>query len=374
MRTTISTLPGSTTQGPSTRTSASAPIPTISIGTTSLFCSRFIPLSKCCVYRATFAKWVTQRSLPLQIRIRADQGEAIPDLETLAQLLFFSAGVTKSVKHPQGETFFRAAACTGALYEIELYVICRDLRSKEFQTGETPALAAGVYHFGAAEFGLRQLRSGDFRKVIVDATANDPAVAQAPVIIICTGTYWRNAWKYRSRTYRHFGWDNGTILANLLANSFASKLPARVVTGFVDLQLNDLLGLDTKREVAFSVIPVGSTSSTPPDPPSVTKLELPIVAYSEREIDFPAMRKIHEASSLDTANEVEVLARQDPCDCTAKSKRGGDCAKAQRIEGASGHDRASDFAARLHQTIFPRSADVPAALDDSGSINSRHRC
>ncbi len=241
-----------------------------------------------------------------------DQGEAIPDLETLAQLLFFSAGVTKSVKHPQGETFFRAAACTGALYEIELYVICRDLRSKEFQTGETPALAAGVYHFGAAEFGLRQLRSGDFRKVIVDATANDPAVAQAPVIIICTGTYWRNAWKYRSRTYRHFGWDNGTILANLLANSFASKLPARVVTGFVDLQLNDLLGLDTKREVAFSVIPVGSTSSTPPDPPSVTKLELPIVAYSEREIDFPAMRKIHEASSLDTANEVEAWRGKTP--------------------------------------------------------------
>ena len=50
-----------------------------------------------------------------------------PIFETLAQLLFFSAGVVRSKKHEQGETFFRAAACTGALYEIELYVVCTDL-------------------------------------------------------------------------------------------------------------------------------------------------------------------------------------------------------------------------------------------------------
>lgn len=247
-------------------------------------------------------------------------GEAIPDLETLGQLLFFSAGVTKSRKHPQGETFFRAAACTGALYEIELYVVCTDLKSKESPASETPALAAGVYHFGAAEFGLRQLRSGDFRRVVVDATGNEPAVGHAPVVIICTGTYWRNAWKYRSRTYRHFGWDNGTILANLLANSSAAKLPAKIITGFVDSQLNDLLGLDTKREISFSVIPIGNTESVAPSPPAITKLELPIVAYSEQEIDFPAMRKIHEASSIESANELEPWRGKTPAAVLRKHK------------------------------------------------------
>jgi hypothetical protein len=34
----------------------------------------------------------------------------------------------------------------------------------------------------------------------------EPSVAHAPATIICTGTYWRNAWKYQARTYRHFGW------------------------------------------------------------------------------------------------------------------------------------------------------------------------
>jgi len=232
------------------------------------------------------------------------QAEAIPDLETLAELLFFSAGVTRSKKHPEGETFFRAAACTGALYEIELYFACTGLRSKDQRADAPAALPAGLYHFGAAEFGLRQLRSGDFRQVLVDATAADPSMAHAPIIIICTGTYWRNAWKYHSRTYRHFGWDNGTILANLLAMSAAANLPAQISTAFVDEQINTLLGLDTKREVAFTLVGLGHVSAAPPSAPEISPLELPTVAYSAEEVDYPAMRKMHAASSLDSASEV----------------------------------------------------------------------
>ncbi len=239
--------------------------------------------------------------------------EAVPDLETLAQLLFFTAGVVRSKKHEQGETFFRAAACTGALYEIELYVVCSDLPG----TKDSAGLAAGVYHFGVAEFGLRQLRAGDFRQTLVEATGGDastgnPSIAHAPVTIICTGTYWRNAWKYRSRTYRHFGWDNGTILANLLAISEASKLPARIVTGFVDSQINELLSLDTRREVAFSLVSIGHQQATPPSPPKISPLNLPIVPYSKEEIDYPAMRKMHEASSLDSVSEIAALRGKTP--------------------------------------------------------------
>ena len=240
------------------------------------------------------------------------QGEAAPELETLAQLLFFSAGVTRSKKYEGGETFFRAAACTGALYEIELYVVCSDLKSRDFPSKESPAIAAGVYHFGAAEFGLRQLRAGDFRRVLAEATANDPSIAHAPVVILCTGTYWRNAWKYRSRTYRHFGWDNGTILANLLAMCAAANLPATVVSGFVDSQVNSLLGLETRREVAFSLVAIGRQNAELPKAPEVSALELPTVPYSKEEIDYPAMRKMHEASSLDSPSEVLAWRGKTP--------------------------------------------------------------
>src|SRR5215469_13161571 len=36
-------------------------------------------------------------------------------------------------------------------------------------------------------------------------------------------------------------WDNGTLLANILAVSTASGLPAEIVLGFVDAEVNRLL-------------------------------------------------------------------------------------------------------------------------------------
>ena len=220
---------------------------------------------------------------------------AAPDLEAIAQLLYLSAGITRHRKYPGGEIYFRAAACTGALYEIELYLVCGDLAGLE----------AGVYHFAAAEFGLRRLRTGDHRSVLIEATANEPAIAHAPLTIVCTATYWRNAWKYQDRTYRHFGWDNGTLLANLLAVGTALGLPAKVVCGFVDNSVNRLLDVDPQREVAFSLVPLGYASAVPEQPPEkVAPLGLETVPLSRHEIDYPLMREMHAASSLVSPEEV----------------------------------------------------------------------
>src|SRR5271166_4280284 len=227
------------------------------------------------------------------------QTDAVPDLEAVAQLLYLSAGITRQREYAGGEIYFRAAACTGALYEVELYLVCGDLAG----------LPAGVYHFAPAEFGLRQLRAGDYRSVLIEATASEPASAQAPLTIICTGTYWRNAWKYQARTYRHFGWDNGTLLANLLAIATALGLPAKVVCGFVDATVNRLLDVDSEREVAFSLVALGhdsglSAQTFPRVLPDISPLGFETVPLSRDEIDYPLMREMHAASSLDSAEEV----------------------------------------------------------------------
>jgi SagB-type dehydrogenase family enzyme len=73
-----------------------------------------------------------------------------------------------------------------------------------------------------------------------------------------------------------------------------------------------LLGLDTDREVAFSLVPIGHTSSVPATPPEISRLELPIVPYSKEEVDYPAMRKMHKASSLDSANEAAMWPGKTP--------------------------------------------------------------
>lgn len=231
------------------------------------------------------------------------QTNAAPDLEAVTQLLYLSAGITRKRSYPGGEIYFRAAACTGALYEVELYLVCGDLNNLE----------AGVYHFAPAEFGLRRLRAGDYRCALLEATGGEPAIAHAPLTIICTCTYWRNAWKYQARTYRHFGWDNGTLLANLLAVGTALGLPARVVCGFVDAKVNRLLDVDPQREVAFSMVALGHTAALPPPSPAeISPLRLETIPLSQREVDYPLMREMHAASSLDSGNEVEAWRGDTP--------------------------------------------------------------
>jgi SagB-type dehydrogenase family enzyme len=245
--------------------------------------------------------------------------DSIPDLQDLARILYFSAGITKHRKSSGGEIYFRAAACTGALYEIELYVV----------TGDLPGLDAGVYHFNPADVSLRFLRKGDFRGNLTQATAAEPAVTGAPMTIICTGTYWRNAWKYQARTYRHFGWDNGTLLANMLAVSAASGLPAEIVLGFVDAEVNRLLDLDTHREVSLCLVPIGHRSeSSLPTPRETPALELETIPPSQREVEYPAMLEMHDASSFESGEEVAQWRGKQPV--VASSTPAGEEVQLQR--------------------------------------------
>ena len=247
------------------------------------------------------------------------RADSIPDLQDLARILYYSAGITKHRKSSGGEIYFRAAACTGALYEIELYVV----------TGDLPDLDAGVYHFNPADVSLGVLRKGDFRGNLTQATAAEPAVAGAPMTIICTGTYWRNAWKYQARTYRHFGWDNGTLLANMLAVSAASGLSAEIVLGFVDAEVNRLLDLDTHREVSLCLVPIGHRSeSSLPTPRETPTLGLETIPPSQREVEYPAMLEMHDASSLESGEEVAQWRGKQPV--VASSTPAGEEVQLQR--------------------------------------------
>lgn len=230
-------------------------------------------------------------------------GPSVLTTQSLAEIFYFSAGVTKRMSYPGGEIYFRAAACTGALYHIDLYLVCADL----------PDLAAGVYHFGPHDFALRRLRRGDYRAFLAQASGEEPHLSSAPAVVVCASTYWRNAWKYRSRAYRHCFWDNGTMLANLLAVAAAHALPARIVVGFVDSEVSRLLGLDGEREGVISLVPLGhGSSSKPASAPPLEPLALETQPLSSSEVDYPAIRAIHAASSLGSPAQVVSWRARDP--------------------------------------------------------------
>jgi SagB-type dehydrogenase family enzyme len=224
------------------------------------------------------------------------EAPAALDLERLAGLLFFSAGITRRKSYPGGgETYFRAAPSTGALYQTEVYVVA----------GAVAGLPAGVYHFSPGDFALRRLRDGDFRGAVAVAAA-DEGIAGRPAILVVSAIYWRNTWKYEARGYRHLFWDSGAMLANLLAAATALGLPARVVAGFADVDLNALLGLDRAKEGALELVPVGGEGRPAPPHPMISPLAPMVVPLSPREVDYPLLTEAYADSSLD--DEPEVVA------------------------------------------------------------------
>lgn len=224
-----------------------------------------------------------------------DLEQSIPTLNDLARILQLSNGILKRGSHGTGRVIeYRSAGGTGARYHLELYLVCSDL----------PDLGAGVYHYGAHDHSLRQLRAGDYRKALIDATGSDVAVAEAPVTLICTSTFWRNAWRYLDRAYRHAYWDMGTTLSNILSVAAGSGLPTEVVFGFVDAEMNALIDVDGEREAALSLVALGRRSELVHDSPPVTPLDLSTQALSSSEIDFPDIYEAHKAAALTSGVEV----------------------------------------------------------------------
>jgi SagB-type dehydrogenase family enzyme len=227
----------------------------------------------------------------------------------ISEILFFAAGITRVMRYSYGTYFMRAASATGALYPIELYVVCGDI---------TPDLSAGVYHFGPADFSLTQLRSGDYRHALASTALAEreyDTISTSPFSIIFSSFAWRNAWKYQARSYRHWFWDCGVIVANLLATTTSMKLPTKLIMGYVDDIVDRLLRLETLKEASIVIAPIGigycpkfDSKTDNNIPKEIAELPIPkIVPLSQGgEIDYPDIWNAHQNSKLLDREDVEA--------------------------------------------------------------------
>jgi SagB-type dehydrogenase family enzyme len=214
-------------------------------------------------------------------------------LSELAWLLHYSAGIVRRRTICGREIAFRAAACTGAAYHVELYVIC----------GHLDGLAAGVYHYGVHDENLRLLRRGDFRGALASAAGESEPAADA--MIVLTSAFWRNAWRYEERAYRHVFWDSGTIVANMLELAASRGTEARAVAGFIDRDVNQLLGVDGEHEAAVCLVPLGRRAHAGEQPPEIEPISPEVEPPSAVEIEYPAIQQMHQASALVDSDDAE---------------------------------------------------------------------
>jgi SagB-type dehydrogenase family enzyme len=219
----------------------------------------------------------------------ASASSVVPNKALLGRLgLLTNGSLDRTWTSADGrEHHYRTAGGTGALYHLELYFVCADLAD----------LAAGVYHYSGVDHTLRQVRAGDFRAALTAATGHEPSIATAPVVLAVTSTFWRNAWRYRERAYRHTFWDAGTSLSHILAVAASAQVAATLVFGFADPLVNALLDVEGTRESTVALVALGRAEAAPPAP-EVTRLDLPTQPLSSAEVTWHALTDMHLASCL----------------------------------------------------------------------------
>ncbi len=239
------------------------------------------------------------------------------DLQLLAELLFYSAGITRVYRYPFGERYyFRAYPSTGALYQTEVYLV----------VGDVSGLKPGVYHFDPGEFVLSEIREGDHRPNLSVLTG-DEEVMSCDLAVVLTSIAWRNAWKYGPRSYRHWFWDGGTLCANLVAVAGALGFRYRVTMGFVDDGLNLLLGIDGRKEAAIAVVPIwsGGASRATGGPIPLSEVRLRFLPLSRREVEYEEVVRAYKTSRLVDASEVskwrEMAASMGPLRVEVEGER-----------------------------------------------------
>jgi len=236
----------------------------------------------------------------------SDIGSLTPS--ALAEMLFFSAGITREMEYPSGKYYMRAASATGALYPIEVYIVCSNV----------PGLQAGVYHFDPLGFSLDKIREGDFKALLLNATAYNDKIADTTATVILTSLAWKNAWKYEARSYRHWFWDSGVIVANMLACAASAQVRSSLVLGFEDEKISKLLSLEDRKEAPIALVPLASYTLEQREASEVGSLDAPHVLpevraeylpLSQSEVEYPIIWKMNHGSALTSQVEVSNWVR-----------------------------------------------------------------
>ncbi len=170
-------------------------------------------------------------------------------LSDLGALLWAAQGVTLALPHYA----FRAAPSAGALYPVETYAAIHRVEGVD----------SGIWHFQVQEFSLVCIAKGDVRREVVLAGLNQDFLGTAAAVFIWTGILGRALWKYRQRAVRYLFMDAGHICGNLQLAATAMGLGCCPVAAFFDEEVERLVHVDPKEEIAVYMAAVGRISREP---------------------------------------------------------------------------------------------------------------
>lgn len=161
----------------------------------------------------------------------------------LSQLLFTAQGITGRM---YGQAL-RSAPSAGALYPFEIYLVVNNVQE----------LPRGIYHYSVLDHSLELVKAGDFRSKITKAGLEQEMLGEAGVTFVLSAVFDRVCYKYEQRGFRYVYIEAGHISQNIFLQSVSLGLGSVCVGAFFDEKVNELIGVDGRKEAAIYLHAVG---------------------------------------------------------------------------------------------------------------------
>jgi len=182
-----------------------------------------------------------------------EHGPAV-SLERISQLLYDSMAIAtwKEVPGKNLRWALRVNPSSGNLHPTETHLIARGVEG----------LDDGCYHFRVDDYALeaRSLGPVEDLAALFHRHCGLPA---APLTVLLTTIFWREAWKYRDRAFRYCHHDLGHALAAITEAARGLGYPVAYRHLFDDATIVAALGLTDGDEVPGVLLAIGNPTPTP---------------------------------------------------------------------------------------------------------------
>jgi SagB-type dehydrogenase family enzyme len=172
-------------------------------------------------------------------------------LQALGNVLGLTFGVRHWIKLPKiGSVAVKTSPSGGSMHPIEAYVLSRKVEG----------LAAGFYHYSAADHRLELLKSGATPRDITRLLAHQWWYAPAGFVVFLTAVFARTRWKYDyARAYRAVLIEAGHLCQTFCLTATSLGLAPFCTMAFADSEIENILGIDGISESALYVAGAGTS-------------------------------------------------------------------------------------------------------------------
>ncbi|GCA93238.1 SagB/ThcOx family dehydrogenase [Microcystis aeruginosa] len=215
----------------------------------------------------------------------------------ISRILGCSYGLTAKIATMGSPLYLRSAPSAGGLYPAEVYLISRG----------TEFLPAGLYSYQGQSHSLLLFWESDVWTNLQSACFWNPVLENTDIAVVTSAISYRSAWRYEDRAYRRIFLDTGHLLGNIELSASINDYRAHLIGGFNDIQMNELLYLDSEKESVMTVIPLADLLNIRQNlPHSTTALPSATTTLYPEIPEGELLNSLHRATIIATDEKIEA--------------------------------------------------------------------